>query len=130
VTYGQQRVLIVWTRLIRPDGSNIDLEGMPGVDMSGYAGLTGDVDRHILRLLTAVVLGSLLQAGAQAGTSVGIAEQSFWDRARQGIGSGINSSAQNIVRKELNVQPTIRVAPGERFNVFTTKDIVIPPYKI
>ena len=57
ITYGQSRVLVVWTRLIRPDGSNIDLEGMPGVDLSGYAGLTGNVDRHVARLVGAVLLG-------------------------------------------------------------------------
>jgi len=131
VTYGQSRVLIVWTRLIRPDGSNIDLEGMPGVDLSGYAGLTGDVDRHIWRLLTAVVLGSVIQAGTQAGSSVNSfgGSTSFSDAARQGIGSGVNDATQQIVRKELNIQPTITVAPGERFNIFTTKDIIMTPYK-
>lgn len=129
VTYGQQRVLVVWTRLIRPDGSSISLEGMPGVDLSGYAGLTGDVDRHILRLLGAVVLGSVLQAGAQSGTNVGISDQTIGDRARQGIGSGISSSTNQMVRKELQLQPTITVEPGERFNVFVTKDIQIPPFK-
>lgn len=129
VTYGQQRVLVVWTRLIRPDGSNISLEGMPGVDMSGYAGMVGDIDRHLLRLLGAVVLGSALQAGAQSGTSVGLGTQTFSDRARQGLGSGISSSTNQMVRKELQLQPTITVEPGERFNVFVTKDIVIPPFK-
>lgn len=129
ITYGQERVLVVWTRIIRPDGSNLDLEGMPGIDMTGYAGITGDVDRHIGRLLSAVVLGSVIQAGAQAGTSTSaLGTTSAGDAARQGIGNGINTATQQIVRKELAIQPTITVAPGERFNIFTTKDIVIPPY--
>jgi len=104
---------------------------MPGVDLSGYAGLTGDVDRHIWRLLTAVVLGSVIQAGTQAGSSVNSfgGSTSFSDAARQGIGSGVNDATQQIVRKELNIQPTITVAPGERFNIFTTKDIIMTPYK-
>ncbi len=127
ITYGQSRVLVVWTRLIRPDGSNIDLENMPGVDLSGYAGLTGKVDRHLGRLITAVVLGSLIEAGAQSGTNYTV--PTFTDRARQGAGQGVNEATQQIVRKELSVQPTIRVAPGARFNVFATKDIVLPPYK-
>lgn len=127
ITYGQSRVLVVWTRLIRPDGSNIDLEGMPGVDLSGYAGLTGSVDRHITRLVGAVLLGSLIQAGTSAGTSY--VDPTFSDRARQGAGQGINEATQQIVRKELQLQPTIRVAPGARFAVFTTKDLSIPPYK-
>lgn len=130
VTYGQSRVLIVWTRIIRPDGSNIDLEGMPGQDLSGYAGLTGDVDRHLFRLLSAVVIGSIVQAGAQAGTSTSVVgQQSFQDSARQGVGQGVNQATQGLLRKELNIQPTITIPPGERFNVFTTKDIVLTPYK-
>jgi type IV secretion system protein VirB10 len=126
ITYGQSRVLVVWTRIIRPDGSNIDLEGMPGVDMSGYAGETGKVDRHLLRLLSAVLLGSVIQAGTAAGTSY--TNPSFADLARQGAGQGVNEATQQIVRKELNIQPTITIAPGTRFNVFTTKDIILPPY--
>ena len=128
ITYGQSRVLVVWTRLIRPDGANIDLEGMPGVDLSGYAGLTGRVDRHITRLVGAVLLGSLIQAGTASGTSY--VDPTFSDRARQGAGQGINEATQQIVRKELQLQPTIRVAPGARFAVFTTKDLSIPPYTV
>ena len=127
VTYGQSRVLVVWTRIIRPDGSNLDLEGMPGTDLSGYTGVTGKVDRHLAKILGAVVLGSVIQAGASAGTSY--ADPSFSDRARQGAGQGVNEATQQIVRKELQLQPTIMVRPGERFAVFTTKDILIPPYE-
>ena len=53
ISYGQSRVLVVWTRLLRPDGSTLSLEGMPGTDLSGYAGLTGHVNNHYVRLLTA-----------------------------------------------------------------------------
>jgi type IV secretion system protein VirB10 len=126
IVYGQVRVLVVWTRIIRPDGSNIDLEGMPGVDLSGYAGLTGNVDRHLGRLLTAVLLGSVIQAGTNAGTSY--TDPTFAGLARQGAGQGVNEATQQIVRKELQLQPTIEVPPGARFTVFTTRDISIPAY--
>jgi type IV secretory pathway VirB10-like protein len=128
VTFGQSRVLIVWTRIIRPDGSNIDLEGMPGADLTGYAGLTGDIDRHIWRLLGAVVLGSVIQAGAQSGGNLGYGSQTFGDTARQGLGSGVSDATQQMTRKELQLQPTITVAAGERFNVFLTKDVIMSPY--
>jgi type IV secretory pathway VirB10-like protein len=55
VVYRQERVLIVWTRIIFPDASSISLEAMPGVDMSGYAGLCDKVNNHYLKLLTGVV---------------------------------------------------------------------------
>jgi len=92
------------------------------VDLSGYAGMTGTVDRHLGRILTAVVLGSIIQAGTNAGTSY--TDPTFAGLARQGAGQGVNEATQQIVRKELQLQPTIQVAPGTRFAVFTTKDLV------
>ena len=65
IVYGQERVLVVWTRLVFPNGDSISLEGMPGVDLSGYAGLSDQVDNHYLRLLSGVVFSSLLGAAAQ-----------------------------------------------------------------
>jgi type IV secretion system protein VirB10 len=84
------------------------------------------VNRHIAQLLTAVVLGSVIQAGTNTG--INYTNPSFADLARQGFGQGVNDATQQIVRKQLNVQPTIIVAPGTRFNVFSTKDIILPPY--
>ena len=65
VAYAQERVLIVWTRLIFPNGDSIDLEGMDGVDLSGYAGLTDKVNNHWTKLITGVVLSSILSAGSK-----------------------------------------------------------------
>ncbi|MDA8094879.1 MAG: hypothetical protein M0T84_13445 [Betaproteobacteria bacterium] len=129
VTYGQSRVLVVWTRICRPDGSCIDTEGMPGTDLSGYAGLTGKLDRHYLQLLGGVVVASILGAGTQMATGANTTTPNFGQLAAQGAAITINNAGQQITRKELNVQPTIIVHPGERFTVFTTKDMVIPPYR-
>lgn len=129
VTYGQERVLIVWTRLCRPDGSCIDLEGMPGTDLSGYAGLTGEVDHHYLKLLGGVIVGSILGASSQMATGSNTQNPSFSQLATQGAAQNINQVGQQITRKQLGVQPTIKIHPGDPFTIFTTKDIVIPPYK-
>ena len=51
VTYGQNRALVVWNRLIYPNGKSIVLEGMPGVDLSGYAGFKDKVDYHFWRMM-------------------------------------------------------------------------------
>ncbi len=129
VTYGQERVLVVWTRICRPDGSCIDLEGMPGTDLSGYAGLTGEVDNHYLKLLGGVLVGSILGAGSQIASGSNTQNPSFAQLATQGAGQNINQVGQQITRKQLAVQPTIKIHPGDPFTIFTTKDIVIPPYK-
>ena len=129
VAYGQNRVLVVWTRLLRPDGSTLSLEGMPGTDLSGYAGLTGHVNNHYGRLLTGVVLGSLIGASAQIATGANSQNPSFAALAVQGAGQNINEAGQQITRKNLNIQPTIEVPPGARLNIFATKDLILPPWK-
>jgi type IV secretion system protein TrbI len=128
ISYGQDRVLIVWTRLLRPDGSAISLEGMPGTDLSGYAGLTGHVNNHYARLLAGVVLGSVIGARAQIAAGANGQNPSIGQLATQGVGQNINQAGQEITRRNLNVQPTIEVAPGSRLNVFATKDLILPPY--
>jgi type IV secretion system protein VirB10 len=128
VAYGQERVLVVWTRLLRPDGSTLSLEGMPGVDLSGYAGLTGHVNNHYVRLLAGVVLGSVLGASAQIAVGANNQNPSFAELAIQGAGQNINEAGQQITRKNLNIQPTIQVPPGGRLNIFATKDLILPPW--
>ena len=130
VVYGQERVLVVWTRLMFPNGRSTSLEGMPGVDMSGYAGLSDEVNNHYLKLLTGVVLGSVLGAGAQTaegGTST--VDPSFGQLAAQGLAKNINEAGRQITRKNLAIQPTLEITPGFRFNIFVTKDIVLEPYE-
>lgn len=130
VTYGQQRILLVWTRIRLPNGTSISLEGMPGVDLSGYAGVTDQVNNHWMKLATGVLFGSLLGAGTQVtqgGTSV--LNPSFAQLAAQGAGQSINQAGQDLTRKNLGVQPTLEIRPGMRFNVFVTKDVGLPVYR-
>jgi type IV secretion system protein VirB10 len=129
IAYGQSRVLVVWTRLLRPDGSWVSLEGMPGTDLSGYAGLTGSVNNHYLRLISGVVLGSIIGAGAQVGAGANNQNPSFSALAVQGAAQNINQAGQQITRKNLQIQPTIEVRPGSRLNIFATKDLILPPYR-
>ena len=101
---------------------------MPGTDLSGYAGLTGRVNNHYMRLLGGVVLGSIIGAGAQVAAGANAQNPSFSQLAVQGVGQNINQAGQQITRKNLNIQPTIEVKPGERLNIFATKDLILPAY--
>jgi len=131
IVYGQSRVLVVWTRLIMPDGSSINLEGMPGADLSGYAGFHDEVDNHYLRLLGGVVMGSLLGASLQiAQGEVDGDEPTFAELAAQGAALNINSAGQAITQKNLTIQPTLVINPGYRFNIYVTKDVVLRPYQL
>jgi len=130
VAYGQKRVLVCWNRLIRPDGSSIDLECMPGIDLEGYAGFRDKVDNHFDRLIGGVFLSSVLSVGAT--TSQGSWEHEDGMSTAQmfasNAGEEINSAGQQITRKNLDIQPTLKIRPGFSVNVLVNKDMIINPY--
>lgn len=129
VGFGQERVLVCWNRLIRPDGISISLECMPGADLAGYSGFADDVDHHWWRILTGVAIGSLISAGAQATQgSVSGFQPSLPQLWVTGVAGGVNQATQQLTQKNLQIQPTIKIRPGFSVNVLVTKDIVLPPY--
>jgi type IV secretion system protein VirB10 len=65
VATGQSRVLLVWTRLIMPNGRSIVLERQQGADPGGYAGLEDEVDNHWKQLIGAALLSTLLSVGSE-----------------------------------------------------------------
>jgi type IV secretory pathway VirB10-like protein len=130
VGFGQERVLVCWNRLIRPDGVSITLECMPGVDLAGYAGFADDVDHHWWRILSGVALGTLLSATAQRSQGDVTGYQPTMPQLWASNAAGtINQAGQQITQKNLQIQPTIKVRPGYSVNVLVTKDIILSPYR-
>jgi len=129
VGFGQSRVLICWNRLIRPDGSSVSLECMPGIDLAGYSGFDDDVDHHWWRIIAGVAIGSLVSATAQASqgnvTGVQPTLPQLW---AGGAAAGVNQATQQITAKNLQIQPTIKIRPGYSVNVLVTKDLVLPHF--
>ncbi|MER9740830.1 TrbI/VirB10 family protein [Mesorhizobium sp. M0187] len=126
VGFGQRRVLLVWTRLIFPNGRSIVLEREPGADAEGYAGLEDGVDYHWGELFKAAALSTVLSIGAQAGSS---GEESNIMRAlRQGASDSISQTGQQIVQRQLNIAPTLTIRPGYPVRVIVTRDLVLEPY--
>ena len=126
VAFGQSRILLVWTRLIMPDGNSIVLERQPGADTEGYAGLEDEVDNHWSMLFKAAVLSTLLSVGAEAGT--GSDENNLAQAIRQGASNSISQTGQQIVQRQLNIQPTLTIRPGFPVRVIVTRDLVLAPY--
>ncbi|HXH45401.1 MAG TPA: TrbI/VirB10 family protein [Bradyrhizobium sp.] len=125
VQFGQSRVLLVWNRLIFPNGRSIVLERQPGADAEGYAGLQDGVDYHWWDLAKAAGLSTLLSVGAELAVDND-------DRLIQAIRNGgqdtINDAGQQIVRRQLNVAPTLTIRPGFTVRVVVTRDLVLEPY--
>ena len=126
VGFGQRRVLLVWNRLLFPNGRSIVLERQPGADAEGYAGLEDGVDYHWGELLKAAALSTILSVGAEAGTSQN--ENSLVQALRSGASNSISQTGQQIVSRQLNIAPTLTVRPGFPVRVIVTRDLVLEPY--
>jgi type IV secretion system protein VirB10 len=131
VSYGQKRVQVVWTRMIRPDGSSIMLENMPGVDLAGMSGYKDKVDNHFDRLVGGAMLSSILSVGAtiSQGTYTDEASMSTQQRMAASVGQDINNAGQQITRKNLDIQPTLKIRAGMTVNILVNKDMIVDPYK-
>jgi len=126
VAFGQSRVLLVWTRLIMPNGTSIVLERQPGADTEGYAGLEDDVDYHWGTLFKGALLSTLLSVSAEAGSS---GQDSDVVRAlRQGASNSVSQTGQQIIQRQLNIQPTLTIRPGFPVRVIVNRDLVLTPY--
>lgn len=129
VSFGQSRALLVWNRLILPNGKSIVLERQPGTDTEGYAGLEDQVDNHWGTLFEAAALSTVLSVGAEAGTGTGNSENNLAQAIRQGASQSFSQTGEQIVGRSLNVQPTITIRPGFPVDVLVTRDITLEPYQ-
>jgi type IV secretion system protein VirB10 len=126
VSFGQSRVLLVWTRLIFPNGRSIVLERQSGADPEGYAGLEDQVDYHWSRWFMAASLSTLLGVGSELGA--GNTDSDIVRALRRGSSDSLNQTGQQIVRRNLNVQPTLTIRPGFPVRVIVNRDLVLAPY--
>jgi len=123
VSFGQSRVLLAWTRLILPDGRSMALERQPGADAAGYAGLEDGVNNHWGKLFKAALLSTVLSVGSEAGTSQ--SENNLAQALRAGAANGFSQAGQQIVERELNIQPTLTIRPGYPLRVLVERDLVL-----
>jgi type IV secretion system protein TrbI len=130
VAFGQSRVLLVWTRLIMPNGRSIVLERQPGADPAGYAGLEDRIDNHWGALFKAALLSTLLGVGSELGAGSDTGSNGDLIRAfRHGSSDSLSRVGQNVVQRNLNIQPTLTIRPGFPVRVIVKRDLVLEPYK-
>jgi type IV secretion system protein TrbI len=132
VSFGQSRALVVWQRVIFPDGSTLELAGMQGTSMNGDAGFSDKVDNHYGRMIGFGLMTSLFSAGfqlsqpQQSSTNGQLSNQQVVAGA---VGQQLTELGMEVTRRNLNIQPTIRIRPGYRFNVMVNRDIAFQaPY--
>ncbi|WP_026622196.1 type IV secretion system protein TrbI (plasmid) [Ensifer sp. WSM1721] len=129
ISFGQERVLVVWTDLIFPNGSTLQIGGMAGTDAEGYGGFKDKVDRHLWRTFGSAALIALIGTGIDMSmpeSSTLATQDTASDAARRNFAESFGRVAEQTISKNLNVQPTIRIRPGYKFNVLVDQDIIFP----
>ena len=121
VAHGQSRALVVWNRIIMPDGSSVRLDNAPATDPSGYAGLSDKVDFHTWRLLQGVAVSTLLGVGANLPFS---GQSDLVQAIREATQQNVARAGDQITARNLQVQPTITVRPGAPVRMLVHRDIV------
>jgi type IV secretion system protein VirB10 len=127
IGYGQDGVQVVWDRMIYPDGSSLDLSGMIGQDAHGFSGFRDKVDHHYTRLIGFAVLTSLFAAASEISQNQNrslLTYPSPGQVAGSAVGQEASDLGAQITRRNLNVQPTIKIPVGYRFNVRVNRDIL------
>ena len=125
IATGQSRALLVWTRLILPDGRSVGLDKEPAADASGRAGLKDRVDRHWGELFRAAAVSTLLGVGTELVS--GDAEDRLVRALRRGAQDAVGDAGQQLVRRSLDIRPTLTVRPGTPVRVILTRDLVLEP---
>ncbi|WP_340268129.1 TraB/TrbI/VirB10 family type IV secretion system protein [Sphingobium mellinum] len=126
VAFGQKRALIVWQRIMLPDGSSLRIDNVPATDASGYAGLQDKVDFHTWALLKGVALSTLLGVGSQL-TITG--ESDLVQAIRESTQQNVSRAGDQLTSRNLNIQPTITIRPGATVRLVVYKDLILAPWR-
>ena len=129
ISYGQSRVLVAWNRLIFPNGASITLDNLKGADQSGYSGFKGEINRHWGSIISSALLVSLLGAGVELAAPTNNDRRDREDPRSilaENAASAVAQAMTQIIQREANRQPTIKIKPGYRFMIFVQHDIIFP----
>ncbi|MBP7339684.1 TrbI/VirB10 family protein, partial [Niveispirillum sp.] len=127
VSFGQERALLVWQRLIRPDGTSLQLDNLPASDTEGQSGLSDEVDFHTGRLLKGIAMATLLGVGTEL--TFGQQESDLVRAVRESVQQNADRAGQRLVERNLDIQPTLTVRPGWPLRVIVRRDLIVSPYR-
>jgi type IV secretion system protein VirB10 len=132
VQNGQRRILVVWNRIIYPDSSSINIQGMSGADQSGYSGFHDKTNTHFwvtarnALLLSAITAGVQLSQPRPSNGDYGYSSQQI---LASSLGMQMNQVGMNVISQNMNRAPTLTIRPGFVFNVMVNKDMILPPWQ-
>jgi type IV secretion system protein VirB10 len=129
VSFGQSRVLVVWTDIIFPNGSTLQIGGMAGTDAQGYSGFNDKVNNHYLKTFGSAILIAMIGTGidmAVPQSSTLATQDTASDAARRNFAETFGRVTERTIDRNLDVQPTLEIRPGYKFNVLVDEDVIFP----
>jgi type IV secretory pathway VirB10-like protein len=126
-TFGQQRLAVVFHRLIMPDGYSVNLDKFQGLNQIGETGLRDQVNHHYLQVFGVSVAIGAIAGLSQSNTRYGF-DTSATDAYRQGVATSLSQSSLRILDRYLNVLPTFTIREGHRVKIYLSDDLALPAY--
>ncbi|HHS6700345.1 TPA: TrbI/VirB10 family protein [Campylobacter jejuni] len=132
IIYGQSRLLVAWNKLIFPNGDTLNIDSMQGASQDGYTGFEDEVDNHYFRIFGSAFLLSSITAGIALSdnSSTNGEKETASDKAISQAIQQMGQVASEMIRKNMNISPTLKIRPGYKFNIFVTKDIILEPLEL
>ncbi|ELB2105261.1 TrbI/VirB10 family protein [Vibrio parahaemolyticus] len=129
VAYGQRRLPVTWSRVNFPDGTKLNIGNMASMDVTGMNGLTGDINNHYWRLFGQATLLGGISGISQAAVSDGDDDsRSTGESVADGVTQQYAETGNMLIRKNMNIQPTIEIDNAEQFYIMVSQDVILPPY--
>ena len=122
----QKRALVIWQRIMLPNGSSLRIDNVPATDASGYAGLQDKVEFHTWALLKGVAVATLLGVGSQI-TVTG--DSDLVQAIRESTQQNVSRAGDQLTSRNLNIQPTITIRPGATVRLVVHKDLILAPWR-
>src|SRR5579883_3191690 len=126
-TYGEQRLAVTFHRIIRPDGSSVNLDQFKGLSQIGETGLRDQVNHHYFQIFGVSLAIGAIAGLAQADTRYGF-DQSGASAYEQGVTNSLSQSSLHILDRYLNVLPTFTIREGQRVKIYLSQDLTLLAY--
>jgi type IV secretion system protein TrbI len=124
-TFGQQRLAVVFHRLIMPDGYSVLLDQFKGLNQIGETGLRDQVNHHYVQMFGVSLAIGAVAGLAQSNTQYGL-EVTGPQAYEQGVANSLSQTSMHILDRYLNVLPTFTVREGHRVKIYLTQDLMLP----
>ncbi|WP_273510766.1 TrbI/VirB10 family protein [Planktotalea frisia] len=122
IELNQKRILILWTRVLTPDGTSIGIASVGG-DQLGRSGLTGIVDTKFAERFGGAALISLI--GAAPAVAANSTDNETASEVLEGVSGDLEDAVGSVIAEQVSISPTIYIDQGASVTVLVDRDVVI-----